>query len=440
MQTTEQEKDQLRDIIGKLVEGDKAWFNTQDILVGDKGQYWILNYRQGPRNEYNRLVRGMVVQKPQAGFAGDKLSLIRSFPFIRFYNHGEKDASTVNFSDADMMEKLDGTMVGVFFPTGDPNKPEFHTRKMISTHDEDMKRVMTTFTGKDVVFMPIIKKYVDALKFTAADVTYTYVFEFVHEVSQVLTKYKKDRWGLHLLAGRDVRTHQELTEKECDQRAIQIQSFRTRTFDAIADHGEIQQMFTVMAKETPDFEGYIFRDRKTGARVKVKDPEYVRKHHLLDGTSYKNLIPLILKGEEDEILAYYPHVQERIDQIKDAYSKYLNKVVDKIHEWKAKGLLGHDLAVAMFGHQPLSKWEIRLKQMRGEAVPQTKRAEPDEFIANMIIKYTRLPADKTEAAIDKEMRQVALGQGTNEGSPKALIDLIGLHDEEDDNNRDVGEL
>ena len=163
METSADEKQRLREIIQHLIAGDKDWLSQQWILVGKKQGYWILNYLQGPRNDYNRLVRGLVVQQPPTGWTGDPLSLIKSFPFVRFFNQGEKEADPVNMSNSEMLEKLDGTMVGVFFPDGNVTKPQYHTRKMMSTDSQDMGKTLTSFAGKNYKFMGVIGEYVNKL-------------------------------------------------------------------------------------------------------------------------------------------------------------------------------------------------------------------------------------------------------------------------------------
>lgn len=439
METTTQEKELIREIIQRIIKNDKSWLSDHFILVGDKGSYWILNYLQGPRNEYNRLVRGMVVKKPDPNWSGDELELIRSFPFTRFFNHGEPDAAPVDLANAEMLEKLDGTMVGVFFPENNPSIPHFHTRKMSSVHDPDMDRTITSFYGKEFKFLPTIKGYVDKLKFTNVDVEYTYVFEFLHESSYVLTKYTPDKYGLYMLGARNIKNHKELTEDELDAVAKRVGAKRPRRFDTVADLSTIEKMFDLAAAEIPDFEGYVFRDKKTGQRIKVKDPKYVKKHHLLDDTSYKALIPKILEGEEEEVIAYFPHVKGRIEDIKKAYSKYLNKVIDKVLEWKEKGLTGRELSVKLFGENPLAKWELRLKKLRGEAGQAQKSVEPDEFIRSMILKFSSSDEETIRVRVDEELKKIGLGQGNNLGDPKRLIDMIGLNEPEEQKS-DVGEI
>lgn len=444
MQTTADEKQKIREIIQHLIDGDRQWISDHWILAGNKSGYWVLNYLQGPRNEYNRLVRGMVVQQPPAGWKGDPLSLIKSFPFTRFFNQGEKDGASINFGNAEMLEKMDGTMVGVFFPDGNSANPQYHTRKMVSSDTQDMGRTLTTFGGKQFKFMPIIGQYVKSLKFSPEDVEYTYVFEFIHEASYVLTKYAPEQFGLYLLGARHLPSHKELTEQQLDVLANKIGSKRPRRWDAMASHEEIAAMMKELSQSTADFEGFVFRDRDTGNRLKSKDPDYVRKHHMIDDAkSIKRLLPIILNGEEDEVIAYHPHAAPRVQEIKQAYDQYLDMVTAKVKEWQAKGLSGQQLALALFGTNPLSKWEIRAKQQRGEKVQKAQAAEPDEFvreaIMNFINKHKVTDEKQIHAMLDAKLKQIALGQGTNAGSPMRVMDIIGLKDEEED-VPDIGEI
>ena len=140
------DKRRLQTIISNAVGGNSRWLTQQNIWVGDKGSYFVLNYGPGQRNEFDRLVRGMVIRKPDVKVA-DLLSLIVSFPFVRFHNQHEKEAAPVNFQNAQMIEKLDGTMVGVFF---DGSELRWHTRKMICTHPSDLELTAPISIGNDV--------------------------------------------------------------------------------------------------------------------------------------------------------------------------------------------------------------------------------------------------------------------------------------------------
>jgi len=358
----------------------------------------MLNYAPGPRNIYNKLVRGMVVRKPVWGKKKDPLSLIASFPFVRFFNYGEKDAEDIALHQSELLEKLDGTMVGVFFPEGET---AFHTRKMLSLDEADYGLDITTFHGKKYRFLPTIAEYVKKLSFSKADYGYTYVFEFVHEVSHVVTKYTPAQYGMYLIGGRELETHQELTEDELDAIAARIGALRPRRWSAL-QHKEIMAL---MKEEGQDFEGFVFRDRLTGKRVKLKDTDYLRKHRLLDETSYKNLLPIILMGEEEEILAYFPFIKDRVEDVKKAYETYLEKANQSVLKWRGKDR--KEVAMAIFHG--------------GE--------ETDQYVRTLVMRLLDEPSpDTVRHAIDKELRTIALGNGKNAGSPKRLLEILGLDD------------
>ena len=417
METTVGQKDRLRTIIQKTIVGDREWLKEKVISVGDKGFYWILNYSPGERNEYNELCRGLVVQKPLQGWAGDVLSLIKSFSFVRFFNAHEKEAAPIDFASSKMIEKLDGSLVSVWFPTGDSSKPEFSTRKMLSTHQPDMDFMVGGFhNGKTFPFMPIIGSYVKKLRFGPEDVEMTCIFEFIHEASKVLTKYGPEKYGLHLIGARNIRTHRELTEDQLDVVAQRIGAPRPRSWEASGDEEEIRKMMDEIEKGTKDFEGTVFRD-KAGNRVKLKRADYVKLHHLLGSLSFKNLIPKILEGESEEIVVYFASAKKKIDIFNQKFSEYIDNAVATILKYSRQKLDRKSLALKVFG---------------GEV--------DDQFLKSLIMRNYELNDENTiREAVVKALREVGLGKGNNDGSPQRLMEILGLEDEEED-VQDVGEI
>jgi hypothetical protein len=312
---------------------------------------------------------------------------------------------------------------------------------MLSVDPQDREKTLTSFVGKNYKFMNIIGQYVNGLKFLPQDAEYTYIFEFIHEASYVLTKYTPEQFGLYLIGGRHVPSHKELSEQELDEVALRIGARRPRRWDSKANYAEIEKMMRELSAATKDFEGFVFRDKATGKRLKVKDAEYVRRHHMLDDArSIKSLLPIILQGEEDELLAYYPHAAERAVEIKQAYAEYIDKVVGRIKEWQAKGLDRQALAYAVFGHNTLSKWELKSMKAKGEELPKVIPGEPDEFIREMTMKHYKVQDENVlRQIIDNTLSGIALGQGKNAGNPKKLMDIIGLRDKEEV-TPDLGEI
>jgi len=109
MQTTADEKQKIREIIQHLIDGDRQWISDNWILASNKAT-------ERPYHEPGGYIRfsdpgcsSTPNSQPQ-GWQGDPLSLIKSFPFVRFFNHGEKEGAPINFGNAEMLEKMDGCL------------------------------------------------------------------------------------------------------------------------------------------------------------------------------------------------------------------------------------------------------------------------------------------------------------------------------------------
>lgn len=306
--------------------------------------------------------------------------------------------------------------------------------------------------------MPLIGQYVKKLNFNEEDVEYTYVFEFIHDATQVLTKYKEKDYGLYLIGARNIFTHNELDENRLDHLAARLGCRRPRRWDSIASQDEINKMFAIIAEKTEDFEGFVFRDRKTGKRVKVKDPKYVEKHHLLGDLSYKKLIPRIFEGEEEEIIAYLPQAKEKIDLIKDKMREYIEYAAKRVMYWQESGLKGKELSQKLFGKRLLSKWEERLLKMQDQKVPNVKPAEKDDLVKNIVLQNQKknLNLKEIKELIFNKLRDVALGEehqrvalakeiekkkqenpdvwirnDINPGNPGKVMEILGISENDD---------
>lgn len=421
--TTRLEKRQLRTIIRKLIANDKTWLNLQEIMWSEKGDYWILNYVPGGRNEYNRLCRGLVVRKDLSNWSAssrlktwfDPCARIASFPFIRFHNYeevyvdasGKKHKATIDFINSEMIEKLDGTMVGVFFPYGDYNLPEFHTRRMLSTYEPDMQMGMTSFHSSQTIYlMQLIKSYIRDLKFNENDTQMTYIFEFIHESTRVLTNYSKAWNGLWLLGARNIRTHKEIIDQnELDKIAFRMGCRRPIVFKNTHDNMEkILDIMEQRARDVRDFEGVVFLDNK-GNRLKLKRAQYVALHHLLGEISYKHLVPRILQGEEEEIVSYFASAKPLIQNFKQHYKNFWAKVASRVIYWRDRRLDRKSLAIQIF----------------------KDRKETDAFIQSQIMDLFQEESNsEIWRKIDAELKAIALGDEKRQGSPKRLLEIIEL--------------
>lgn len=338
---------ELLDRVARNTEEDRAWAHEQCIEWKTKGAYHILNYaRNNVRTEYNRFARGLVV-----AHQGE----VRSLPFVRFFNHGEAEAPAIDFGAADAIEKMDGTLLGVFLEGGEP---VWHTKRLISRSEADMALPVTTFSSyhveddRETYLMREAGRWVAGLRLTGADEDYCYAFEFVSPASKIVTHYPADNHGLYLLNATSLISLQELSEEALDQVAARLGCRRPRRFRV----GSLEEAAALLDRFPEDFEGLVFRCPRTGNRVKYKKLSYLKRHRLLGQTGYKDLIPHWQTGEQPEITAYMPDTKEKFDQIEVAYQDREREVVSAVHSWQALGLSRKDLALTM--PKAEDKWKV----------------------------------------------------------------------------------
>ncbi len=331
------DQNSLKVIIQKVKSGDKTWFDTNNIVVGEKGNYWILNYRQGlPTNQYNLLTRGLVIDKTSGK--------IVSMPFKRFGNYGEDLGgykSSVDFSKSEVLEKLDGSMLAIAFPSGDVNQPVWHTRKMISTTSNPKQR---GFDGGEVDLMQLAGEQVKTLRFSDKDTDKTWIFEFIHTEQPVVTRYKSNQLGLYLIGCRSLKTLEEYSESDLDKMAIRIGAKRPRRWGVMGSHSAVKQM---MSQFADDFEGFVMRQTDTGQRAKVKKAEYFKQHKLIGKTSWEDIIPLWISGETTEIITYFPHVKEKFDKLDNAFERKVSEITETAELYLTHFKNKKELAVAL---------------------------------------------------------------------------------------------
>lgn len=318
-------KTQLQTIVDNLLSNNHQWFVDNDIVYKDKGDYWVLNYHKiADKNEYNMLTRGLVVHKT---------GKLVSIPFFRFLNFGESKAAKIDFNNSEVVEKLDGSMVGVCFPSGDVNQPVWHFRNLLSESKQDREFVIKGFVhNEEALLLNEVKVYLDQINFPKEWTDYTLIFEFISRCNAVITRYTPEQYGLYLIGARHIPSLNEMTEDELDTLAKNLKIRRPRRWNANS-YEEIMAEMNKLPKEKV-YEGFIIRDRVTGERNKIKNEDYVKRHRLLDRLSYKNLLPLWFDGEHEEILTYFPKTEEIFNKIEKIVLSFTKEAVDALFYWQ----------------------------------------------------------------------------------------------------------
>ena len=406
----QQQIQRLREIISRVVDNDTEWLSEKNINISSKPLFWMLNYGIGSSNDYNRLTRALVIVK--SGEFADPLDRIVSFPFVRFFNRHENPANHVELAESEMIEKMDGTFVCAFRHN---HKIYYHTRRLCSSSPDDMKLMVTGFHGGKYNFLEEIGKHVVDLVLSHH---ITYMFEFIHPMTRVLTEYTPEQTGLYLIGVRMNADFSELSESNLDDYvADTLNVARPRRWNGIGDSDAIVAKIAEISEDTPKFEGFVFRDIRTGHRVKVKSEEYVKFHHILSRLCYKNLLGVVLSGEESEVLSYFPDARPRIELIQEKFSAYLDYLQSRRVHWLRSDLTKKELALKLLGTKP-KRWE------NSEKVPGAETP----FVASQILSTLGMSAARSRQVMSDYLTKFVLGHNKN---PNKVLNLIGLQESEE---------
>jgi len=212
-------------------------------------------------------------------------------------------------------EKVDGSLILMYFYDGN-----WHINTRGSFADGNLG-----FTGKSwkewVIESVLNKNEIDKL-----DPLFTYIMEFVSPYNKVVRIYPQPQ--LYLLSVMETDVGTEMNEEAADAVASTLGILRPKRFLLSSNPQEIKDFLIDNSKSDPTFEGFVLVD-SVGNRIKFKSETYVNLHHLLDNGNIFNpsrLVPVILNGERDEIVAYLPELERHFDNIE----KVLNEAYDQM--------------------------------------------------------------------------------------------------------------
>lgn len=261
----------------------------------------ILNYSQidSPKNEQIcKECRGLVLE------TGTWDIVAKSFN--RFFNYGENLEDTERFdwnNSIYVNEKVDGSLMLCWYYRG---------AWRVSTRGS-FAQGECGHSG--LSWEQIFLQCLDKCMLHTLPTWYTYVFELVGPHNKIVRDYKQN--DVYLLTIMNNLQLQELTPKEVDGLARYFNCKRPTVYTfSLAD--DIIKHLAELKDAT--FEGVVARDIN-GLRLKIKSPTYLALHRMRgnngDGLyNPKNIIPVLLANEQEEVYTYYPEVKSKWEEWK----------------------------------------------------------------------------------------------------------------------------
>jgi T4 RnlA family RNA ligase len=258
----------------------------------------ILNYDQieSAKHKTNPIVRecrGLVLD------SNNNWNLVAR-AFTRFFNLGETDDDkNFDWSSCTGFDKEDGSLILIYLW-----KDSVHLNTRGSFGDGEVNSSGITWRELFSMACP---------KWQELNDRYTYCFELCSRYNKVVRDYAEPTtFLLSVFDGEKELTRGEMLSEDY---MIDVNIISSIPFDS---EKEVQDKIEQLEKDDPTFEGYVLRDRDNN-RIKVKSSTYLSLHRLFNNGNIahvKNLLPIILKGEIDEIITYFPEMKQRIDDVK----------------------------------------------------------------------------------------------------------------------------
>ncbi|MEM9543449.1 MAG: T4 RnlA family RNA ligase [Cyanobacteria bacterium P01_E01_bin.42] len=252
--------------------------------------------------------RGIIVDE-------DKNWDIVSYSYDKFFNYGEPNAIAIDWQNATVYDKLDGSLMVLYFYAGE--------WRVQSSGTPDATGQVNGFPFN---FAELFWKVWRELSYALPEETeYCFSFELMTPYNRIVVKHESNRLILHGV--RNVKTRTEEAAKNWAARY----NWEPVTTYPLGSWSEILEAAKHL--DPMNSEGYVVCDRNFH-RVKVKSPEYVALSHFRQGFSTRRMLEIILKNEGDEFLSYYPEWREMYNSVQQKYDNFAKKIESEYDRYK----------------------------------------------------------------------------------------------------------
>ena len=256
---------------------------------------------------------------------------VMSLAFRKFFNSEEGNAAKIDWNTAQVLEKLDGTMIQVYYDWHDMT---WYAGTTGTANGEGEVNNKNGTKFNELFWDTVNNKYTFNVCLLNKD--YIYVFELTTPYNIVVKPHGES--SATLLAVRNRNTLVELSGRDLEMTAVSLDIPLVKSYDLNAKNvGHLLKTFEGMPWSE---EGYVVRDGNDN-RVKVKNPAYVAVHHLKGKTAEHNILTIVKTNEIEEFAATFPERTEELYRLKESYDALvakLNVVWDELKLRKPKNV------------------------------------------------------------------------------------------------------
>ena len=341
----------------------------KQVVVKNCGGLYIFNYSilADFTDPYVREARGIIIDL--------KNMKVVCWPFTKFCNYGEKGADNIDWSTARVQEKVDGSIIKLWYYN---DKWNVSTNGVIYAEFAECTDALSFY---DVFTEAAANVGLDYFKLNKEN---TYIFELVSKYNRVVIDYNTEPTLYHI----GTRNNVTGEESVCD---IGIKHPKEYSLSSLEDC--VAAAAALNEKDSPvKQEGFVVVDAQY-RRIKIKSPEYVAVHRILPNGEItdERIIEYIKAGIADDVVAYIPSLADRVnslcDKISNTYDAILTYCLHNREEVLFKNLSRADWAKQ---HNKDILFKFGVKYIFDEVMPTSFYSLPPKKMLDIVNKVNKL--------------------------------------------------
>lgn len=257
---------------------------------------------------------------------------VLSLAFRKFFNSEEGNAHKIDWSTAHILEKLDGTLIQLYW---DEHKGKWFAGTTGTAEGEGEVNNKNGTTFNDLFFQTVTEKY--NFNFDVLNKKGVYVFELTTPYNIVVKPHGES--SATLLTIRDLETLKEIPYHVLCTVAELHNVPVVKRFDLNAQNAGA--LIKTLENMPWSEEGYVVVDANFN-RIKIKNPAYVAVHHLKGKSAEHNILTIVKSNEIEEFGATFPERKAELLKLKENYDKLtdtLNEAWEELKLRKPKNIM-----------------------------------------------------------------------------------------------------
>lgn len=284
-------------------------------------------------NDIVRECRGLVLDMTD----GDVVPF--SVPYFKFFNVHEPYAAEIDWSSAEVTEKIDGSLMkvvkydnellistnGVIDAYKCNLTPQFGCpysnfgqlfEAAVKTQFNKNARLLADYGFDDMIELSDD----DAMNWFKSLLVpgFTYMFELCSRYNRIVVPHDEPTLYFHGIRDNNTLIEQPFVNDILFSEFEGPTLFQLKTLDDVVKASEALPW---------DDEGYVVCDKNFN-RVKIKSPEYIKIHRLANNgsLSIRRAVAVFMENETDELISYFPEYKPVFDDIRTKYNNKINEL------------------------------------------------------------------------------------------------------------------